>query len=178
MKNVLGNLSDTDLRLLRIFQSVVRYGGFSAAREALGLTPSTISNHMTALEERLGVKLCHRGRGGFRLTEHGKKVHGAMLDLFGSIENFRSAVGAAKGELTGTVEFGAVDALYTNESFPLEKAIGDFSKTAPNAVLNLHIASPQDLLQGLMMGRFHVILTPSRNLPLAAETHFVFREYQ
>ncbi|UXX83890.1 LysR family transcriptional regulator [Roseovarius pelagicus] len=178
MKNALGNLQDTDLRLLRVFQSVVRYGGFSAARDALGLTPSTISNHMTALEDRLSVKLCHRGRGGFRLTEQGKQVHGAMLDLFGSIESFRSAVGAAKGELTGTVEFGTVDAVYTNDAFPLSAAIGEFSKTAPNAVLNLHIASPQELIQGLIMGRFHVILTPSDNLPNAAESHFVFREYQ
>ncbi len=178
MKNALGNLHDTDLRLLRVFQNVVRYGGFSAACDALGLTPSTISNHMTALEDRLGVKLCHRGRGGFRLTEQGKHVHGAMLDLFGSIESFRSAIGAAKGELTGTVEFGAVDALYTNAEFPLDRAIGEFSKSAPNAILNLHIASPQELLQGLIMGRFHVILTPSRNLPHAAESHVVYREHQ
>ncbi len=178
MKNSVGNLHDVDLRLLRVFQTVVRYGGFSAAQEVLGLTPSTISNHMTALEDRLGVKLCHRGRGGFLLTERGRKVHEAMLDLFGSIETFRSAVGAAKGAITGVVEFGAVDGLYTNEEFPLSDVVGEFAKTAPNAQLNVQIASPQELLRGLIMGRFHVILTPFQKFPKAAEAQFLFRELQ
>lgn len=178
MKNLIGNLHDNDLRLLRVFQSIVRNGGFSASQEALGLTPATISNHMSALESRLGVRLCHRGRGGFRLTEEGKQVHSAMLDLFGSIETFRSAVGATKGEITGTVEFGAVDALYTNRDFPLDSVIGKFAQSAPKATLNVHIASPQELLQGLITGRFHIILTPIRSMPKSLETFSVFQELQ
>jgi len=172
------NIQDVDLRLLRVFQLVVRYGGFSAAQSELGLTASTISNHMTALEQRLGVKLCHRGRGGFRLTEQGKTVHAAMLDLFGSIESFHSMVGAAKETITGVVEFGAVDAVHTNEQFPLAKAIGTFLRTAPTARTNLHVASPQELLQGLLTGRFHVILTPTISTAKAIEAHLVFREFQ
>ncbi|MBL4767977.1 MAG: LysR family transcriptional regulator [Rhodobacteraceae bacterium] len=178
MKNIVGNLHDIDLRLLRVFQTVVRHGGFSAAQDVLGLTPSTISNHMTALEERLGVKLCLRGRGGFRLTERGRKIHEAMLDLFGSIETFRSAVGAAKGTISGVVEFGTVDALSTNEDFSLSDVIGEFAKTAPNARLNIQIASPQELLRGLIMGRFHVILTPFQKFPKTTDAQFVFRELQ
>lgn len=172
------SLQDVDLRLLRVFQIVVRFGGFSAAQDELGLTASTVSNHMTALEQRLGVKLCYRGRGGFRLTEQGKTVHAAMLDLFGSIETFRSSVGAAKDTISGVVEFGAVDALHTNERFPLAKAIGEFVRTAPKARINLHIASPQELLQGLLTGRFHVILTPAKSTVKAIESHSVFREFQ
>ena len=172
------NLQDVDLRLLRVFRIVVRYGGFSAAQDGLGLTVSTISNHMTALEQRLGVKLCHRGRGGFRLTEQGKTVHAAMLDLFGSIETFNSAVGSAKETIKGLVEFGAVDALHTNEQFPLTKSIGEFVRTAPDARINLHVASPQELLQGLLTGRFHVILTPTISAATPIESHLVFREFQ
>ena len=90
-------LQSVDLRLLRIFQQVVRFNGFSAAQEPLGMTQATISAHMKQLEGRLGVRLCERGRSGFYLTEQGKQVHSAMLDLFGSIEGFQSAVGAARG---------------------------------------------------------------------------------
>ena len=172
MEKSVRNLHDIDLRLLRVFRSIVQHGGFSAAKDDLGLMPSTISIHMNSLEKRLGVKLCHRGRGGFRLTNQGKQIHGAMLDLFGSLESFHSAVGAAKGELLGTVEFGAVDALYTNDDFPLEKAIGEFARSAPDAILNLHIASPQELLQGLLMGRFHIILTPAHSLPNTGRLSF------
>lgn len=178
MKSLSQNLQDVDLRLLRVFQTVVRYGGFSAAQGELGLTASTVSNHMSALEQRLGVKLCRRGRGGFRLTEQGKTVHAAMLDLFGSIETFHSAVGSAKETISGVVEFGAVDALHTNEQFPLATAIGEFVRTAPKARINLHVASPQELLQGLLTGRFHVILTPTSTTASAIESRPVFRELQ
>jgi len=178
MKATFQSLQDVDLRLLRVFQSVVRHGGLSAAQDDLGLTISTISNHISALEQRLGVTLCHRGRGGFRLTEQGKTVHAAMLDLFGSIQTFHSAVGAAKATITGVVEFGAVDALHTNEQVPLAKAIGSFVRTAPEARINLHVASPQELLQGLLTGRFHVILTPTPAAAAPVESHLVFREFQ
>ena len=178
MRRSVGNLQDVDLRLLRVFQSVVRHGGFTAAHEALGISPATISNHMSALEARLGVRVCHRGRGGFRLTEQGKQVHSAMLDLFGAIENFRGAVGAAKGDIVGTVEFGAVDAIYTNRGLRLEKAIAGFADLAPQAKLNVHIASPQELLQGLLTGTFHAILTPTKHLPTVLEVTPVFRELQ
>ena len=116
-------LQTVDLRLLRIFQLVVRFNGFSAAQEPLGMTQATISAHMKQLEGRLGVRLCERGRSGFYLTDQGKQVHSAMLDLFGSIEGFQSAVGAARGELSGALHFGTVDAMYTNPDFDLRAAL-------------------------------------------------------
>lgn len=61
-------LSNINLRLLRVFVTMAERGGYSAAQSELNIGLSTISSHMTALEERLGVRLCGRGRGGFRLT--------------------------------------------------------------------------------------------------------------
>ena len=61
-------LYDVDLKLLRVFETIVKCGGFSAAQAALNVGQSTISEQMTQLEARLGVKLCQRGRSGFRLT--------------------------------------------------------------------------------------------------------------
>ncbi|MCP4335407.1 MAG: LysR family transcriptional regulator [Gammaproteobacteria bacterium] len=159
-----------DYTFVRVFQSVVRHSGFSAAQQHLGLTQATISNHMTNLEARLGVVLCERGRRGFGLTSQGKLVHAAMLDLLGSIENFRGAVGAAKGELIGTLHFGTVDAMYTNSEFPISKAVAEFTIIAPAVSLDIDIASPQDLIQGLLNGRCHIILTPLGNLPKSMKT--------
>jgi len=45
--------TEYDLRLLRIFTSVVEHGGFAAAELALGITRSTISVHMSNLEARM-----------------------------------------------------------------------------------------------------------------------------
>jgi len=178
MNAQLSNIHNIDLKLLRVFQSVVRHNGFSAAQQHLGLTQATISNHMHNLETRLGVVLCERGRRGFSLTSQGKLVHAAMLDLLGSIESFRGAVGAAKEELIGTLHFGTVDAMYTNTDFPISKAVSEFAKIAPAVSLDIDIASPQDLMQGLLNGRYHIILTPLGNLPKSMKAITVAIECQ
>ena len=57
-----------DLKLLRIFISVVRHQGFANAQRELNLSTSAISTYMSQLEGALGIVLCHRGRGE---AEHG-----------------------------------------------------------------------------------------------------------
>ena len=53
-----------DLRRLEIFAKVAELGSFSRAAEALFLTQPTISEHIRALEDELGVQLLDRlGRG-------------------------------------------------------------------------------------------------------------------
>ena len=91
---MLSNLSESDIRLLRVFSAVVDAGGFSAAQIDLNVSQSTISTHMTALEQRLNVRLCERGRSGFRLTERGQLIYQAAQRLFAAIDEFRSDAGA------------------------------------------------------------------------------------
>ncbi|STW27765.1 transcriptional regulator GbuR [Klebsiella michiganensis] len=54
-----------NLRLLHVFITVAKYQGFANAQQELNLTVSAISNYMSELEEKLGITLCRRGRGGF-----------------------------------------------------------------------------------------------------------------
>ncbi|MGH8844684.1 MAG: helix-turn-helix domain-containing protein, partial [Advenella sp.] len=61
----LAQVTDFDLRLLRVFRTVAKMGSFTAAESALGITRSAISLHMSDLEKRLGMRLCQRGRAGF-----------------------------------------------------------------------------------------------------------------
>lgn len=58
-----------NLRLLHVFITVAKYQGYANAQQELNLTVSAISNYMSELEEKLGIILCRRGRGGFSLTE-------------------------------------------------------------------------------------------------------------
>lgn len=154
----------TDLRLLRIFQAVVRNEGFTAAQEELGISAGTISNHIAHLEVRVGVRLCERGRKGFSLTPEGSKILDAAESLWRSVDNFSSTVGSVRGELAGTVHLGTVDAMHTNKAAPLAQAIARFNSVAPKVMLHVEIASPQDLLQRLLDGRYAMILTPIEEL--------------
>jgi len=156
----LPNLYDVDLRLLRVFYAVVQSQGFAASQRELGISASNISVHIGQLEKRLDVRLCERGRKGFRLTDEGKLIYEATLNLFRATDNFRGVVGSARGKLVGEIHFGFVDAIMTNQSLEVVEAIADFAITAPDVHLNLDISSPQELIQGLTEDRYHAVLSP------------------
>ncbi len=107
----LGRVTDVDIRLLRIFQSVVDCGGLSAAEVELGIGRSTISTHLADIETRLGVRLCERGRSGFCLTAEGMKVYQASLNLMRSLQDFQEEIGALHGRVGGELKVGIVDNL-------------------------------------------------------------------
>jgi len=88
----LPELTAFDLRLLQVFDAVVTAGSFSAAVVRLNKSKSAISTDIAALETRLGAVLCRRGRAGFHLTEHGKQIHAASLELFKGLSGFREGV--------------------------------------------------------------------------------------
>ena len=63
--DALAQVSDFDIRLLRIFRSVVECGGFSAAETVLGIGRSAISQQMSDLEQRLGCVCASVGERDF-----------------------------------------------------------------------------------------------------------------
>lgn len=172
------SLGDVDLRLLRVFMTIVHCNGFSAAQASLGMSQATISTHMRHLEERLRVRLCERGRAGFFLTDEGRQIHEACRDLFGSIDRFRAAVGDTAGELSGQLSFGTVDAMVTNPALNLDRAIGAFHRLAPRVTLEFNVAAPQVLSQGLLSGAYQVVLMPAPDRPVNMRAQALFLETQ
>ncbi|MFD1343051.1 LysR family transcriptional regulator [Litorisediminicola beolgyonensis] len=149
-------LAGSDLRLLSVFDAVVRHGGFAAAQTELNIGPSTISNHISALEERLGCTLCQRGRGGFRVTEKGQIVHAEAQKLLASIDGFSESVSTLRGKLVGTLRVGIVDAIATDGSSRLSETFGHYFGTPNGIHLEVRQLSPQDLLQRIYDGLIDV----------------------
>ena len=108
-------LSDVDLRLLRIFTTIVDCNGFRNAQLALNMAQSTLSTHLTTLEARLGSRLCDRGRGGFRLTLEGEETYRAAQDLFRSIEGFGSRMKRVHGREEARLRLGVIDTVASFE---------------------------------------------------------------
>lgn len=149
-------ISGSDIHLLAVFDSVVRNNGFSAAQAELGLSQPTISNHITTLEERIGVKLCQRGRRGFMLTEKGQMVHQVAKSLLETLEEQSDHLTALKGSLIGELKVAIVDCVATDENLKLPEAIQEFSKIAPAVKLRLFVDQPQNILSGIAGGAFHM----------------------
>jgi len=144
-KEMLSSVSDIDLRLLRVFMTVVHCRGFAASEEALNVSQANISMQMKQLEDRLGVCLCHRGRSGFWVTDEGKEVYEACETLFHSIDNFRSTVSHSLGKLAKRLHISVVNNIVFNESFQLHKTIRDFKEKEHNSELMLNITSSSEV---------------------------------
>ncbi|EBA07983.1 LysR family transcriptional regulator [Sagittula stellata] len=146
------NIANADLRLLRVFTTVVKCNGFSAAQAELNISQSTISNHMIALEERLRLKLCQRGRSGFALTDHGRTVFEASIRLFEALEEFSNETESLHSVLTGSLRVGIVDNTVTDPHSAISSAFLHFSARPNNVNVNLVVDSPPGL-QKLLVER-------------------------
>lgn len=73
------------LQPMRIFVSVVQNGSLSSAGRQLGLSPASVSRHISALEESLGCRLINRSSRKLTLTEAGElyftKVEQILLQI-------------------------------------------------------------------------------------------------
>ena len=150
------NISQVDVRLLRVFSTVVECGGFTPAQVAMNVSQSTISSHMAALEARLDMRLCERGRAGFRITQNGNRVYEAAQRLFRSIDSFRSEVEALRGRLTGELHIATVDNVASNPKFALSDALARFSKRHGDVQISLHVATPAEIERAVVEGRHHI----------------------
>ncbi|HEY5718589.1 MAG TPA: LysR family transcriptional regulator [Motiliproteus sp.] len=141
----LGQVGDYEIRLLRVFKSVVEAGGFAAAETELSIGRSTISIHIAKLEERLNLKLCRRGRAGFALTEEGLEVYQLLKELFSSLESFRSGVNALHVALTGELKVIASDTICMDPQARIPEAIARFSMEAPHVKVLLDVKALTDI---------------------------------
>ena len=149
-------LQDVDLKLLRVFMTVVRCGGFSAAQATLNVSQSTISEQMTTLETRLGLKLCERGRSGFRLTEHGVATYEAAQRLQVAVENFCVDTDALKKHVSGKLYLGIIDNTVTDSASPLPKALQAFVSRGHDVHLDVYVGMPAELEERVLDGRLHI----------------------
>lgn len=150
-------VSDVDVRLLRVFRAVVEAGGFANAQSALNVGSSTISAQMSQLETRLGYVLCHRGRGGFRLTDKGEALYRLVIDFFQSVHNFEMQADALRGGMTGQLRIGFIDNIVTDPHSPFRASVENFRQQPLNrARLLLDVLPPQELEEALLDHRVDV----------------------
>jgi DNA-binding transcriptional LysR family regulator len=160
-KMVMGQLSDIEIRRLRVFRVVAEAGGISAAELELNIGRSTISTHIKDLEIRLGVTLCRRGRGGFALTDEGRRIYQATLRLLGSLDEFRAEVDDLHQRMTGHMTIALFDKTVSNPEARIGKAFQLFDDLAPEMSLEVYVEPLNEIERGVMEGRFQAGLIPA-----------------
>lgn len=158
---VLGQLSDMDLRLLKVFKSVVDCGGMAAAELELNIGTSTVSRHVKDLETRLGLVLCRRGRAGFALTAEGQRVYDETLRLLASVDAFRGSIDDIHNRMGGQLDVALFDKTATNPQARIGEAIARFTEIAPEVRLAVHVGSINAIEQGVLEGNFQIGIIPA-----------------
>lgn len=160
-KTLLGQLSDVDIRLLRVFRVIVECGGMSAAELELNISRSAISRHLKDLEIRLGgLTLCRRGRAGFALTEEGQQVYDATLRLQSAMDTFRSEVNEIHLRITGNVVVAMGDKTITNPRARVGAALRSFSDRAPEVTLEMHVETLNAIEPKVIDGTYQIGIVP------------------
>lgn len=178
---MIGRVSDIDLRLLRVFVTVVESGGFAVATARLNVAESTISQHMSDLEKRLGLRLCERGRSGFRLTKGGQEVYEATQALMTGLDGFRDRLAALSAAVPGRFAIGLPDAIATLGEGHVGAGLGRFLAASPSLHPVLSILSPRDLERQVIEGKLACAVAPEHRRvagldyrPLFAERNLLY----
>lgn len=175
-------IEQIDLRLLRVFTTLVDYDGFEPTQIVLNISQSTLSSHIKELEERLGMRLCERGRRtGFKLTEEGKLVYKATQRLSRHLDEFHSEVRSTAGKLIGELEIISIDHIISNKDFRISDTIKRFKSRSDKVHIKFHVKSPGEVIHGVAKGLFHIgicsklsKMTGVDYIPLFNQTHLFY----
>lgn len=161
IKNLLPyKIGDIHIRLIRIYKAVIESGGFAAAEVELNISRPAISLAITELEGLLNMRLCHRGRGGFSVTEEGETVYQASLQLLASLETFKSQVNAINRELKGELNIGITDNLVSIPEMRVTKAISELKEQGPEVIVNIRMIPPKDIETAVLDGQLQIGVVP------------------
>jgi DNA-binding transcriptional LysR family regulator len=132
------------LNQMAIFVKVIDENGFSRAAKALGLTKSTISKQVAALEERLGVHLLERSSRKLATTDTGRAFYQRAVQVIADADAAMRAVAEINDAPRGTLR---VFAPSTFGRVFLSPVFADFLEKYPAVEVELIYADrPVDMI--------------------------------
>lgn len=153
---MLARLHPSDITLLRVFRLVCESGGIAAAAERHGTSASTLSTQLIQLEQRLALKLCKRGRGGFAILPEGEIVLRLAHSLFDEMQAFVHGVSELEDSLVGELRIGIVDNTIGNPDFDLGAILRAFHQRFPHVKATVEICRPEELEEAVLDGKYDV----------------------
>ena len=151
------------LRQLGYLVAVAETGHFRQAADRMNVTQPTLSEQLRALEDRLGVTLIERSRGGIMPTDIGAAVVERARAVLRDVQDIVDLAQAAGRELRGTVRVGVLPTL---GPYLLPSLVPSLHERYPDLELYVREDRAEALRGGLKEGRYELILSSA---PLAGE---------
>ncbi|MFE0132030.1 LysR family transcriptional regulator [Streptomyces sp. NPDC059037] len=152
MEQVSGTFT-MDLRRLSALRELDRRGSLAKTAEAMHLTPSAVSQQLTALSRELGVPLIERQGRGVRLTGQARVVLQHADAIAAQLERARAELAAWGQGQRGTLTIGAFSSAISGL---LPAAMTTLSSTHPHISISVVEAEPPDLFTRLDAGEIDI----------------------
>ena len=156
-----------DLRRLEVFAKVAELGSFSRAAEALYLTQPTVSEHVRALEDELGVQLLDRLGRGATPTRAGQLLLGYARRILGLAREAQQALDQFQGRMSGELVIGGST---IPGEYVLPALIGTFKTKYPDISLSLLIGDSRQVGAWVEEGRAELAVVGARPASRALES--------
>ena len=124
------------LMSMRVFESVIEKGSFSAAARALDLSPAVVTRLVADLEEHLGTRLLQRSTRHLSLTDAGEMYLERLRQILHDIDEADAAVSTHTQDLAGELHISASPILATHI---LARIIVGFRARYPNIFFDVHV---------------------------------------
>jgi DNA-binding transcriptional LysR family regulator len=136
-----------DFRKIEAFCRVYEQGSFSKAGEALFLSQPTISAHVRALENDMGVRLLERLGRTVLPSPAGVILYKHSIRAFGELEAARNEISGLLGEVAGEVVLGAST---IPAGFILPDVVTSFIRQYPKSSLNLTVKDSSAVIRSVL----------------------------
>jgi DNA-binding transcriptional LysR family regulator len=124
------------LNEIEAFVCVIETGGFTAAADKLGVSPSAISKLMARLEERLGVRLLQRTTRQMRPTAEGEAYYKRASALVEELREIETQIGREGSVPRGLLRVTTSVGLGLSQ---ISKLVPDFLRRYPEVRLELNL---------------------------------------
>jgi DNA-binding transcriptional LysR family regulator len=126
---------------------VAKFRSFSRAAEELFVSQPAVSKNIRQLEQKIGVGLIRRGRGGFDLTEAGEMLFKHTHKICNNLLEIESVLDHLKKDHHGVLKIGTTES-YSKCLMP--KLLSGFQATHPSIKITLEVGNSEEIEKGLL----------------------------
>ena len=157
---------------LQSFLRTAEEMSFTKAAEKLFISRQVVSTHVKTLEEELGYQLFRRGGKSIELTDSGTVLFQRLSAIE---EQLESALSDAKMREQGVTELSiGVCEMWNGWEWRLFA----FAEAHPNCRIRVERLSQNEVQEGLIQGRFDVVVSLYEDLYEVANTVYAIRHLQ
>ncbi|MDQ1910810.1 LysR family transcriptional regulator [Paenibacillus sp. GD4] len=143
-----------DLKTVKTFQMIVKYGSFHRAAEEMNYVQSTVTMQIQKLESELGVTLLERGKK-IRLTEAGRLFYEQSLPIVKQMEQLQTNMSDLLLGESGNIRLGVTE---PTASYRLPCILKKFMAQYPNIRISLEFGNTPGLTARLLQGELDLAL--------------------